>query len=175
MMMIASHLLGLLMRHNNVRAVPPLGIHRRHYRRFSVLVTLALWLLWLPAVHSIAEGATHSDIVRGRFQQLLDQWGYHEWWSMWEQGTSHSRSAISKDAFAQRMDSSRWQLACCDKRLRNLQITPLSSGHVVVSAILLFETKGSPRSVQEWSYPITLNFYLGEEQWRVDLTGLGQP
>ena len=136
---------------------------------------LTLWLLCLPAVYSIAEGATHGDLVRDRFQQLLDQWGYREWWSMWEHGTSQSRAAISKDAFAQRMDSSLWQLACCAKRLRNLQITPVSSGHVIVSAILLFETKGAPRLVQEQSYPISLNFYLEEEQWRVDLSGLGQP
>jgi hypothetical protein len=94
---------------------------------------------------------------------------------MWEQGTGQSRSAISKDAFAQKMDSSLWQLACCDKRLRSLQITPVSSAHVIVSATLLFETKGSPRSVREHSYPVNLNFYLEEEQWRVDLSGLSRP
>ena len=57
----------------------------------------------------------------------------------------------------------------------HLHITPVSSGHVVVSATLLFETKGPPRSVQERPYPINLNFYLEEEQWRVDLSGLGHP
>lgn len=56
-----------------------------------------------------------------------------------------------------------------------LHIIPASSQHVAVSAILLFETKGSTRSVQEWSYPVNLNFYLEEEQWRVDLSGLGHP
>jgi hypothetical protein len=94
---------------------------------------------------------------------------------MWEQGTNQSRSAISMDEFAQRMNSSRWQLACCDKRLRNLQVTPVSSLHVVVSAILLFETKDSPRSVKEQLYSINLNFYLEEDQWRVDLSGLRNP
>lgn len=141
----------------------------------AIPATLALWLLFLPAVHSIAEGATHADIVRDRFQQLLDQWGYHEWWPMWEQGTNQSRSAISIDEFAQRMNSSRWQLACCDKRLRNLQVTPVSSLHVVVSAVLLFETKDSPRSVKEQLYSINLNFYLEEDRWRVDLSGLHNP
>ncbi|MCZ7625080.1 MAG: hypothetical protein C3F12_04450 [Candidatus Methylomirabilota bacterium] len=150
-------------------------IHYRQRRKLAFLVALALWLLCLPAVQSIAEGATHGDIVRDRFQQLLDQWGYHEWWSMWEQGTSQSRATISKDALAQRMERSMWKLACCDKRLRALQIAPVSPGHVVVSATLLFETKGSPRSVQERPYPINLNFYLEEEQWRVDLSGLSQP
>src|SRR5574337_1146001 len=149
------------------------GLVHRPCRRFAMLATFALWLVCLPAVHSITEGATHIDIVRDRFQQLLDQWGYHEWWSMWEQATNQSRSAISQGEFTQKMDSSLWQLACCDKRLRNLQITPVSSGHVVVSATLLFESKGSPRSVQGRPYPINLNFYLEEEQWRVDLSGLG--
>lgn len=145
------------------------------YRRVAILATFALWLLCLLPVHFMAEGATHGDLVRDRFQQLLDQWGYHEWWSMWEQSTNQSRSAISKDAFAQRMDSSRWQLACCDKRLRGLHIKPVSSQHVVVSAILLFETKGSPRSVQERPYSINLNFYLEEQQWQVDLSGVRHP
>lgn len=174
-MIIASGLFDPPMRHNKVRLRGYVGSHHRHRRRFIILATLALWLLALPAVHSIAEGATHGDLVQARFQQLLDQWGYHEWWSMWEQGTSRSRSVVSKDAFAQKMDSSRWQLACCDKRLRGLQITPVSSQHVTVSAILLFETKGAPRSVQERPYPINLNFYLEDEQWRVDLSGLGHP
>ena len=141
----------------------------------AIPAALALCLLFVPAIYSTAEDATHVDIVGDRFQQLLNQWGYHEWWSMWEQGTSQSRSAISKDAFAQRMDSSLWQLACCDKRLQHLQITPVSSSHVVVSATLLFETKGSPRSVKEWSHPINLNFYLEEQQWRVYLSGLRNP
>lgn len=141
----------------------------------AIPVTLAFWILFLPAVHSIAEGATHVDTVRDRFEQLLNQWGYHEWWSIWEQGTSQSRSAISKDAFVQRMDRSLWQLACCDKRLHNLQIAPVSPGHVVISATLLFETKGSPRSVKEQLYSINLNFYLEEDQWRVDLSGLRNP
>lgn len=44
-----------------------------------------------------------------------------------------------------------------------------------MSATLLFETKDSPRSVQERPYPINLNIYLEEEQWRVDLFGLGHP
>ncbi|MBZ0159123.1 hypothetical protein [Candidatus Methylomirabilis sp.] len=145
------------------------------YRRVAILATLTLWLLCFLPGHSIAEGATHGDLVRAHFDRLIERWGYHEWWSMWEQGTSQSRSAISKDAFAQRMESSRWQLACCDKRLRGLQIKSVSSQHVVVSAILLFETKGSPRSVQERSYPVNLNFYLEEEQWRVDLSGVSQP
>ncbi len=140
-----------------------------------MLALLALWLLCLPPAHSMAEGATHVDIVRDRFQQLLDQWGYHEWWSIWEQGTIQSRAAIPKDVFAHKMESSLWRLACCDKRLRNLQITPVSPGHVVVSATLLFETKGSPRSVTERSRSITLNFYLEEQQWRVDLSGVSQP
>lgn len=144
-------------------------------RRVAVLATFALWLLCLPPAHSTAEGATHVDIVRDRFQQLLDQWGYHEWWSMWEQGTTQGRSAISKDAFTQKMDSSLWRLACCDKRLRGLTITPVSSHHVVVSATLLFETKGSPRSVQERPYPIRLSFYLEEQEWRVDLSSLSRP
>lgn len=141
----------------------------------AILVALAFWLLFLPAVHSTAEDAAHVDIVRDRFEQLLDQWGYHEWWPMWEQGTNQSRSAISMDEFAQRMDSSRWQLACCDKRIRNLTITPVSPRHVVVSATLLFETKGSPRSVKEQLYSINLNFHLEEDQWRVDLSGLRNP
>lgn len=153
----------------------PVHIHDRRCRRFVILATFALRLLCPLPVHSLAEGATHGDLVRDRFQQLLDQWGYHEWWSMWEQGTTQSRAAISKDAFAQKMERSLWRLACCDKRLRNLQITPASSGHVVVSATLLFESKGSPRSVQERPYPINLNFYLEEKQWRVDLSGLGHP
>lgn len=144
-------------------------------RRLTIFATFALWLLVLPALHSIAEGATHGDLVQARFQQILDRWGYQEWWAIWEQGTGQSRAAISKDAFAQRMDSSQWKLACCDKRLRGLQITPVSSQHVVVSATLLFETKGSPRSMQERSYPVNLNFYLEEEQWRVDLSGLSHP
>jgi hypothetical protein len=147
----------------------------RPCRRITILAIFALWLLCPLPVPSVAEGATHVDIVRDRFQQLLDQWGYHEWWSMWGQGIRQSRAAISKDAFAQKMDSTLWQLVCCDKRLRNLQITPVSSQHVVVSATLLFETKGSPRSVQERPYPINLNFYLEEEQWRVDLLSLGHP
>lgn len=67
------------------------------------------------------------------------------------------------------------QLACRDKRLRHLQITPASSHHLVVSATLLFETKGSPRSVQERPYPLNLNFYLDDQQWRVDLLGLSHP
>lgn len=141
----------------------------------AIPATLTLWLLFLPAVHSTAGDAAHVDIVRDRFQRLLDQWGYHEWWSMWEQGTSQSRSAISKDIFTQRMDRSPWQLACCDKRLHNLQIAPVSPSHVVVSATLLFETKGSPRSVKEQLYSIDLNFYLEEYQWRVDLSGLRNP
>lgn len=131
--------------------------------------------LLFPAVWSIAEGATHGDIVQACFQQLLDQWGYLEWWSMWEQDTSRSRSAILKDAFANRMEASPWQLACCDKRPRNLQNRPISSDHVIASATLLFETKGSPRPVQERAYPISLNFSLEEERWRVDLSGLSQP
>jgi len=135
---------------------------------------LALWLLCLPAVPSIAEGATHGDLVRDRFQQLLDHWGYHEWWSMWEQGTKQSRAAIPKDVFAHRMDSSLWKLACCDKRLQYLQITPALSQQVVVRATLLFETK-KPRSVEERLHPITLYFYLEEEQWQVDLSGVSQP
>jgi len=143
--------------------------------RTAIPATLALCLLFLSPVRSIAEGATHADIVRDRFQQLLDQWGYHDWWPMWEQGTNQSRSAISMDEFAQRMDSSRWQLACCDKRIRNLTITPVSPRQVVVSATLLFETKGSPRSVKEQLYSINLNFYLEEAQWRVDLAGLRNP
>lgn len=151
------------------------GHVHRLCRRIAIPTVLALWLLCLLPVHPMAEGATHVDIVRDRFQQLLDQWGYQEWWSMWEQGTRRSRSVTSKDTFAQKMESSLWQLACCDKRLRNLQITPVSSAHVIVSATLLFETKGSPRSVQERLYPINLNFYLEEEQWRVDLSGLGRP
>lgn len=57
----------------------------------------------------------------------------------------------------------------------NLHITPVSSHHVVVSATLLFETKGSPGSVQERPYPINLNFYLDDQQWRVDLLGLSHP
>ncbi|MDE2484395.1 MAG: hypothetical protein KGL32_03965, partial [candidate division NC10 bacterium] len=105
-------------------------IHGCQWRGFAIPATLALWLLCLPAVHSIAEGATHVDLVQDRFQQLLDQWGYHEWWSMWEQGTTQSRTAISKDAFVRRMDSSLWQLACCDKRLQNVRITPVSPGYV---------------------------------------------
>ena len=121
----------------------------------------------------MAEGATHGDLVQNRFQRLLDHWGYHEWWSMWEQGTTQSRSAISKDTFAHRMDSSLWRLVCCDKRLQNLLITPVSPGHVVVSATLLFETRQS-RPVER-SHSITLNFYLEEEQRRVDLSGLGHP
>ncbi len=145
------------------------------YRRIAILATFALWLLCLPPIHPVAEGVTHGDLVQARFQQILDQWGYHEWWSMWEQGTSQSRSAISQDAFTQRMDSSRWQLACCDKRLRHLQIRPISSQHVVVSAMLLFETKGSPRSVREQPYPVTLNFHLEDQEWRVDLSGLRHP
>jgi len=163
------------MHHKKVRLRRHFGIHYYQYRRLAIPAMFALWLLCLPAINSIAEGATHGDLVRDRFQQLLDQWGYHEWWSMWEQGTSQSRSAISKDAFAQKMERSLWKLACCDKRLRALQIAPVSSGHVVVSATLLFEMKGSPRSVQERPYPINLNFHLEEEQWRVDLSGLSQP
>lgn len=152
-----------------------LYIHNRQWRGFAIRATLALWLLLPPGIPPIAEGATHVDIVRSRFQQLLDYWGYQEWWSMWEQGTMQSRSGLLKDAFGQRMDSSRWQLACCDKRLRGLRVTPVSSGRVNVSATLLFETKGSPRTVQEQSCPINLNFYLEEEQWRVDLVGLRHP
>jgi len=147
----------------------------RPCRRVAMLATFALWLLCLPAIPSIAEGASHGDLVRDRFQQLLDHWGYHEWWSMWEQGTIQSRAAIPKDVFAHKMESSLWRLACCDKRLRNLQITPVSSRHVVVSATLLFETKGSPRSVKERSHSIRLNFSLEEEQWQVDLSGVSQP
>jgi hypothetical protein len=143
--------------------------------RIAMLATLTLWLLSVPVAPSMAEGATHGDLVQARFQQLLDQWGYHEWWSIWEQGTNQSRSAISKDAFANRMEASSWQLACCDKRLRNLQIGPISSDHVVVSATLLFETKGIPRSVKEQLYSINLHFYLEEGQWRVDLSGVNQP
>lgn len=131
---------------------------------------LALWLLCLPEFYFIAEGSTHSDLVRNRFEQLIDRWGYHEWWSMWEQGTAQSRTVISKDAFAHRMDSSLWQLTCCDKRLQSLRITPVSPGYVAVSATLLFETKG-PRSVER-PCPINLNFHFEEEQWRVDLVGL---
>lgn len=89
------------------------------------------------------------------------------------QGTRQSRSAIPMDAFAHKMDASPWRLACCDKRLRSLQITPISSQRVVVSATLLFETK-RPRP-KEQSYPTTLNFYLEEEQWLVDLSGVSQP
>ncbi len=147
-------------------------MHARRCRRLVILAMLALWLLCLPAVPSIAEGATHGDLVRDRFQQLVDHWGYHEWWSMWEQGTTQSRGATSKDAFAHRMDSSPWQLACCDKRLQNLHITPVSSGYVVVLATLLFETKGPPRRSVERPCSITLNFYLEEQDWRVDLFGL---
>ena len=147
----------------------------RACRRLAMIATFALWLLCLPAIPSIAEGATHADLVRDRFQQLIDHWGYHEWWSIWEQGTIQSRGAIPKDAFAHKMDSSLWRLACCDKRLRHLQITPASSHHVVVSATLLFETKGLPRSVKEQLYSINLHFYLEEEQWRVDLSGVNQP
>lgn len=44
-----------------------------------------------------------------------------------------------------------------------------------MSATLLFETKDSPRSVRERSYLVNLNFYLEEEQWCVDLSGLGHP
>lgn len=44
-----------------------------------MLATFALWLLCLLPVHSLAEGATHGDLVRDRFQQLLDHWGYYEW------------------------------------------------------------------------------------------------
>lgn len=134
-----------------------------------------LWLLCLSAVPSMAEGATHGDLVRDRFQQLIDHWGYHEWWSMWEQGTKQSRVTIPKDVFAYRMESSLWKLACCDKRFRGLQITPVSPYHVGVSVTLLFETHGSPRSVKDLSYPITLNFYFEEEQWQVDLSGVRQP
>lgn len=57
----------------------------------------------------------------------------------------------------------------------SLDITPVSPHHVVVSATLLFETKGSPRSVQERPYSINLNFYLEEQQWQVDLSGVRQP
>jgi len=147
----------------------------RPCRRLAIIATFALWLLCLPAIPSIAEGATHADLVRDRFQQLLDQWGYHEWWSIWEQGTIQSRAAISKDVFAHKMESSLWKLACCDKRLRHLQIRPIMSDHVVVTATLLFETKGSPRFAEERSHSITLNFSLEEEQWRVDLSGVNQP
>ena len=38
-----------------------------------------------------------------------------------------------------------------------------------------FETKGPPRSVTERSRSITLNFYLEEERWQVDLSGVSQP
>ncbi|MCZ7624935.1 MAG: hypothetical protein C3F12_07160 [Candidatus Methylomirabilota bacterium] len=141
-----------------------------------IVITLSLWFLVLPTVYTFAtESATHVDIVQARFQQLLDQWGYREWWSMWEQGTRQSRSVISKDEFAQKMAGSRWQLACCDKRLRHVEIRPVSSGHVVVSATLLFETKSLPGSATEQSYRINLHFYLEEEQWRVDLSGLRHP
>jgi hypothetical protein len=148
-------------------------LHDHPCRRLAIFVILTLWLLCLPPVHSVAESATHAEIVQSRFQQLLDQWGYHEWWSMWEQGTTQSRAAISKDDFAHRMDSSLWRLTCCDKRLRSLTITPVSSHHVVVSATLLFETK-QPRPVER-PYSIRLNFYLEEQQWRVDLSGLRHP
>lgn len=145
----------------------------RRCRCLAIAALLALWLLLLPRFHSITEGASHASLVQARFQQLLDRWGYHEWWSMWDQGTKQSRAAISKDAFAHRMDSSRWRLACCDKRLQYLLITPVSPGHVVVSVTLLFETKGS-RPVEE-PYSFQLNFYLEEEQWQVDLSGLRYP
>ena len=134
-----------------------------------------LWLLCLPAIPSIAEGVTHDDLVRDRFQQLIYHWGYHEWWSMWEQGTKQSRASIPKDVFSHQMESSLWKLACCDKRLRNLQIISVLPHHVVVSVTLLFETKGSPRSVREKLYPIRLDFYFEEEQWQVDLSSVRQP
>jgi len=136
---------------------------------------LSLWLLCLSAVPSMVAAATHGNLVRDCFQQLIDHWGYHEWWSMWEQGTKQSRATIPKDVFAYRMEGSPWKLACCDKRLRGLQITSVLPHHVVVSVTLLFETHGSPRSVKELSYPIMLNFYFEEDQWQVDLSGVRQP
>lgn len=157
----------------NIVLCGPVHIHDRLCRRAAMLAAFTLWLLCLLPVHSIAEGATHVDLVRNHFQQLLDRWGYHEWWSMWEQGTRQSRSAIPMDAFARKMDKSPWRLACCDKRLRSLQITPVSSQHVVVSATLLFESK-DPRPVER-PYSIRLSFYLEEQEWRVDLSGLGHP
>jgi len=144
-------------------------------KRKKYQVMFALWLLCLSAVPSISAAATHGDLVRDRFQQLIDHWGYHEWWSMWEQGTKQSRAIIPKDVFAHMMESSLWKLACCDKRLRALQITPVLPHHVVVSVTLLFETKGSPRSVRELFYPIRLDFYFEEEQWQIDLSGVRQP
>ncbi len=174
-MIIASGPFGPSMHHKYLLLRGHVCMHARRGRRLAIPAMLALWLLCLPAVHSMAEGATHGDLVRDRFQQLIDHWGYHEWWSMWEQGTTQSRSAIPKDVFAHRMESSLWKLACCDKRLRNLQITPASPHHVVVSVTLLFETKGPPRSVTERSRSINLNFSLEEEQWRVDLSGVSQP
>lgn len=55
------------------------GLVHRPCRRCAMLATFALWLLCLLPVHSLAEGATHGDLVRDRFQQLLDHWGYYEW------------------------------------------------------------------------------------------------
>lgn len=145
------------------------------YRRIAALAAFALWCLCFTPIHSMAEGATHGDLVRNSFQQLLDRWGYQEWWSMWEHGTVRSRSAIPVDVFTQRMDASPWRLACCDKRLRSLQVTPASSHHVIVSATLLFEPKQSkPRPTDRLS-SITLHFYLEDQEWRVDLSGLRHP
>jgi hypothetical protein len=45
--------------------------------------------------------------------------------------------------------------------------------YAVTSATRLFETRDSEPAKRP--YPITLNFYLEEEQWRVDLSGLGHP